>query len=57
MSVLPPITNDAEHAAALDELTALMMAEHDPPPDSYTGQRLQALAEIVEAYERIRWPI
>jgi len=54
---LPPITNDQEHAARLDELTALLDGGHDPPPDSEAGQRLQALAEVIEAYERDRWPI
>jgi len=57
LNPLPPITNDTEHAARLDELTALMVGGNDPPPDSEAGQRLQALAEVIEAYERDRWPI
>jgi antitoxin component HigA of HigAB toxin-antitoxin module len=47
-------TDDA-HAAALAEAEQLMHA--DPPRDTDEGRRLLELAEAIEAYERIRWPM
>jgi antitoxin component HigA of HigAB toxin-antitoxin module len=56
MNTFPPITNDIEHAEAVLEFDALLELNPDPPPDSESGQRLRALAEVIEAYEKTRWP-
>ena len=50
-------TTDEEHAAAIAELTEILARDQDPAPESAVGQRLRALAQVIEAYERRRWPI
>jgi antitoxin component HigA of HigAB toxin-antitoxin module len=52
-----PITSDEEHAVLLAELTEILERDHDPDPASALGQRLQALATAIVAYEEVRWPI
>ena len=49
-----PITTDIEHKSALAEVQSLM--EYDPAPDSPLGKYLSALVDVVEAYEKKRWP-
>ena len=43
------------HAQALRYIEELM--EEDPQPDSDAGKELVRLVDIVEAYERQRWPL
>lgn len=50
-----PITTDEEHKTALAEVESLM--SYDPAPESPLGKYLVALVEVVEAYEKKRWPI
>jgi len=49
------ITSDDAHAQALRYIEELM--EEDPQPDSDAGKELVRLVDIVEAYERQRWPL
>jgi HTH-type transcriptional regulator / antitoxin HigA len=49
------IHNDAEHAAALAELDALMDAA--PTPGTPRADELQLLALVIEMYEKRRWPM
>ncbi len=51
--VLEGITNDTEHAAALHEVERLWEA----PPGTPAFERLQILAEVVDAYEKVHHPI
>ncbi|HIJ62750.1 MAG TPA: transcriptional regulator [Rhodospirillaceae bacterium] len=53
MSINRPIRTDAEHAAALREIEALM----DAKAGSSDGDQLDLLATLVEVYESTRWPI
>lgn len=48
-----PIRNDADHEAALRETELLWGAEIG----SETGDRLEVLVTLVDAYEAKRWPI
>lgn len=48
-----PIRTDEDHEAALREIEALWRAQ----VDTEAGDRLDALATLVETYERWRWPI
>ena len=48
-----PIKTEADYQAALQTIESLMMAE----PDSPEGDRLDVLATLVEAYERVHYPI
>lgn len=48
-----PIRTEADHQAALAEITALMDAEMGTPE----GDRLDVLATLVEAYEAAHMPI
>jgi len=57
MADLPPILNDEQHAEYIAELAQLLDQYGDVEPDSDVGQRLLALATIIETYERKRWPI
>jgi hypothetical protein len=50
----PIITSDDEYRSYLTELEDL--ATHDPDPASPAGERLAWLVELVEAYERRRFP-
>ena len=48
------IHDDAEHAAALIELDALLDAA--PAPGTPQADELQLLALVIEMYEKQRWP-
>jgi len=48
------IHDDAEHAAALVELDALLGAA--PAPGTPQADELQLLALVIEMYEKQRWP-
>jgi antitoxin component HigA of HigAB toxin-antitoxin module len=48
-----PIETEEEHRAALQEIEALWGAADGTPE----GDRLQALAMLVAAYEERRWPV
>ena len=50
-----PIRTDADHAAALAEISALMVA--DPKLGTSDGDRLDVLATLVQVYEARRHPI
>ena len=50
----PIITSDDEYRSYLAELEDL--ATHDPDPASPAGERLAWLVDVVEAYERRRFP-
>jgi len=47
------IKTDADYKAALDSVESLMNAK----AGTSEGRRLDALVELVEAFERIRFPI
>jgi antitoxin component HigA of HigAB toxin-antitoxin module len=49
---IEPIRNDDDHRAALHRIDALWNA----PDDSPEADELDALATLVDAYERKRWP-
>jgi HTH-type transcriptional regulator/antitoxin HigA len=49
------IHDDAEHAAALAELDALLDAA--PAPGTPQADELQLLALVIEMYEKHRWPM
>lgn len=46
------IASDADYAAALDELEALMLAD----PDTPAGRRFDELVTLIEDYESRHWP-
>lgn len=48
-----PITNDEEHASALRSVEALWNA----PEGSKEHYELDAIATLIDAYERKRWPV
>jgi HTH-type transcriptional regulator / antitoxin HigA len=48
-----PVRNDADHEAALQEISRLWGA----PAGSPDADRLEVLATLVDAYEDERWPI
>lgn len=50
-----PIRTEADHAAALAEISALMVA--DPKLGTSDGDRLDVLATLVQVYEARRHPI
>lgn len=50
---IKPIKTDADHAATLQEIDALMDAE----PGTEAGDRLDVLVTLAEAYERTHHPI
>lgn len=50
---LRPIVTDEDHAHALRAAERLW----DAPPGSIESQTLDALATLIDAYERKRWPI
>lgn len=50
---IKPIKSDADYRAALKEIESLMMAEADTPE----GEKLDVLVTLVEAYERIHYPL
>ncbi|BBK30876.1 transcriptional regulator [Allostella humosa] len=49
-----PIRNDDDHAAAVLEISRLVVA--DPAPGSTDDDRLAVLGTLVDAYESHRWP-
>ena len=53
MARIAPIRTDADHAAALARIDALMNAEAGTPE----ADELAVLAELVEAYEAQRFPV
>jgi HTH-type transcriptional regulator/antitoxin HigA len=50
-----PIRTEADHRAALRQISALM--ETDPEPGTPEGDRLDILATLVQAYETRHFPI
>ncbi len=50
-----PIRAEADHRAALRQISALM--ETDPEPGTPEGDRLDILATLVQAYEARHFPI
>jgi antitoxin component HigA of HigAB toxin-antitoxin module len=54
-----PIANEEEYEAALAEVRRLMDIDIDPELDPSTpdGQKLDALAERIHAYEQIHYPM
>lgn len=50
-----PIRTESDYEAALKEISRLM--EKDPAPGTLDGDRLDVMATLVEAYERIHFPI
>lgn len=50
---IKPIKNEKDHAAALREIEQLWGADEGTPP----GDRLEVLVTLVEAYERVHFPI
>ncbi len=50
---IKPIKNEKDHAAALREIEQLWGTDEGTPP----GDRLEALVTLVEAYERVHFPI
>jgi antitoxin component HigA of HigAB toxin-antitoxin module len=49
-----PIRTEAEYRAILTEVSALV--DGDPDPDTPAGERLNALASLVQAYEALCAP-
>jgi HTH-type transcriptional regulator/antitoxin HigA len=52
---IKPIRTEADHKAALKEISALM--EHDPELGTAEGDRLDILSTLVEAYENRHFPM
>ena len=52
---IQPIRTDADHKAALRQISTLM--ESDPEPGTPEGDRLDILATLVQAYEARHVPI
>ena len=50
---IKPVKTEADYQAALKAIESLMMAE----PDTPEGERLDVLVTLVEAYERVHYPI
>jgi HTH-type transcriptional regulator/antitoxin HigA len=50
---IPAIKTKADHRAALKEIESLMLAKASTPE----GERLDALATLVEAHERTHFPM
>lgn len=48
-----PIKTEADYQATLKEIESLMSAEADTPE----GDRLDVLVTLVEAYERVHYPV
>ena len=48
------IENDEDHKKACEELTRLM--DLNPEVGSADGDRLEILADLIVAYEEVRWP-
>jgi HTH-type transcriptional regulator / antitoxin HigA len=52
-TLMKPIRNDADHAIAVARIEALWGA----PDGTSEGDALEALAVLVDAYEKTRWPL
>jgi HTH-type transcriptional regulator / antitoxin HigA len=52
---IQPIRTEAEHAAAIEEIAALMAS--DPQLGTPEGDRLDALVKLVQGHERKHFPI
>ncbi len=52
---VPTIRTEADYDAALQEIERYF--EHEPEPGSPEAERFEALATLIGAYERSRWPI
>jgi HTH-type transcriptional regulator/antitoxin HigA len=50
-----PIRNDCDHRRALDRFSSL--ADPEPEPGSAQEATLEALAILIDAYERKRYPL
>jgi hypothetical protein len=50
-----PITGEAEYERAIKEIAAFF--EHEPEPGTREGDRFDALAAAIEAYEDAHYPI
>jgi HTH-type transcriptional regulator / antitoxin HigA len=50
---IKPIKNEKDHAAALREIEQLWGADEGTP----SGDRREVLVTLVEAYERVQFPI
>jgi len=48
-----PIKTEADYRASLEEIESLMLAKADTPE----GDRLDILVTLIEAYERVHYPI
>lgn len=48
-----PIKSEDDYVAALADIEGLMLAERDTPD----GDRLDVLVTLVEAYERVHFPM
>lgn len=59
MNTLPRIHDDREHKQWLKVCTAMMAtrAFNESKPRSSAGKFLGELAERIEEYEKLRWPI
>lgn len=49
------IESDAQHSGALVRVSVLMKS--DPATDTPEGIELSLLAQLIEDYERQRWPL
>jgi HTH-type transcriptional regulator/antitoxin HigA len=54
---LKPIRTEADYRAALKAVEAFFDAPEEPDPDSEEGATFDALATLIEAYERKHYPI
>jgi HTH-type transcriptional regulator/antitoxin HigA len=50
-----PIRNEADYEAALKEIEPYF--EQEPAPGSPDADRFDVLATLIEAYERVHWPV
>lgn len=50
---LPPLTNEQEHAAALDRIELLLEAE----PGTPEGNEFDELVQLIKEYEDIHYPM
>lgn len=52
-----PIANEEEYTAALAQLALLMDIDPEADPESEAGQKIEALAQRIKAYEDINYPM
>jgi HTH-type transcriptional regulator / antitoxin HigA len=55
MDDVRPIACEAEYQRAIEEIAAFF--EHQPEPGTPEGDRFDALAAVIEAYEDVHYPI